>query len=73
MKIIVRPVGLIRRYVREEELDVPAGFTSRGLVRFLKIPGELKMVSLVNGRKQDLDEPLREGDEVRLITLLTGG
>jgi molybdopterin converting factor small subunit len=31
------------------------------------------MVSYVNGKKRALDEPLVEGDEVKLVTLLTGG
>lgn len=73
MRITVKPTGLIRRYVREGDLDVPGDLTSRELIQALDIPGELKMVSLVNGHRRDLDEPLREGDEIRLVTLLTGG
>ncbi len=73
MRITIKPVGVIRRYVREGDLDVPAGLTSRGLIAILDIPEELKMVSLVNGRRRDLDEALREGDEIRLVTLLAGG
>ena len=73
MKISVRPIGPIKRYVSPQEMDVREGITSRSLIQALKIPTELKMVSFVNGRKRPLDEPLHDGDEVKLVTLLTGG
>lgn len=73
MRITVKPAGIIKRFVTEQEMDVPAGVTSRALIRELRIPGELKMISLVNGKRRGLDDALEEGDEVRLVTLLTGG
>ena len=54
-------------------MDVEPGITSRRLITELKIPGKLKMVSYVNGKKRGLDETLKDGDEVKLATLLGGG
>jgi sulfur carrier protein ThiS len=73
VRIRIRPIGLIRRYVQEEDRDFPDGLTSQALIRQLNIPEGLKMVSLVNGHKRDLDSPLHDGDEVKLVTLMTGG
>ena len=73
MRITVKPAGIIKRFITEQEMDVPVGLTSRALIRDLRIPAELKMISLVNGTRRGLDDALEEGDEVRLVTLLTGG
>jgi sulfur carrier protein ThiS len=73
MQIAIKPVGLIKKYASDGTLDVDEGTTSRELILRLAIPRELKMVSYVNGKKRALDEPLTEGDEVKLVTLLTGG
>ncbi len=73
MKITVVPIGLIKKYAQGENLDVKEGTTSRELILVLKIPRELKMASYVNGKKRDLDQALVDGDEVKLVTLLTGG
>ncbi len=73
MQITIQPIGLIKKYAPAGVRDVSDGITSRGLIELLAIPRELKMVSYVNGKKRGLDEPLAEGDEVKLVTLLTGG
>lgn len=73
MRVAIKPVGLIKKYVSAGIRDVADGITSRGLIDLLAIPRELKMVSYVNGKKRALDEPLSDGDEVKLVTLLTGG
>lgn len=73
MRLAIIPVGLIKKYVPAGSRDVTDGITSRGLIELLAIPRELKMVSYVNGKKRALDEPLADGDEVKLVTLLTGG
>jgi sulfur carrier protein ThiS len=73
VKITVVPIGLIKKYAQGESLDVREGTTSRELIGALKIPRELKMVSYVNGKQRGLDQALKDGDEVKLVTLLTGG
>lgn len=73
MKIKVRPIGVIRRYVEGRDMELEEGFTSEGLIRHLDIPERLKMVAYVNGKRRDLDQSLEDGDEVKLATLLGGG
>jgi sulfur carrier protein ThiS len=73
LRIRVKPAGIIKRYVAEQDLDVPDGITSSALIEQLGIPPQLKMISLVNGSRRPLDRALDDGDEVRLVALLTGG
>ena len=73
MRIRVKPAGIIRRYVEEMDMEAPAGLTIRGLITLLAIPPELKLMVFVNGQRKDADEILEHGNEVRLITLLSGG
>lgn len=73
MRIVLRPKGVIRKYVDDTEISVPNGITPRRLISDLKIPDKLKMAAFVNGKKRSLDDELKDGDEVNLITLLGGG
>ncbi|MGO9018863.1 MAG: MoaD/ThiS family protein [Syntrophobacteraceae bacterium] len=73
MKITVKPAGIIKTYVREQVMDVPAGCTSAALIEQLGIPSRLRMFALVNGTRRPLDAQLDDGDEVRLVSLLFGG
>lgn len=73
LRIKVKPIGLIRNYLAEHERPVPPGSTARALIRELGIPAELKMVVFINGRRGSLDAELRENDEIKLVTLATGG
>lgn len=73
MRIRVKPAGIIRRYVEQKDMEVPADLTIRGLIAILAIPAELKLMVFVNGQRKDPDEILEDGNEVRLITLLSGG
>jgi sulfur carrier protein ThiS len=73
MRIRVKPAGIIRRYVEQKDMEVPADLTIRGLIAILAIPAELKLMVFVNGQRTDPDEIIEDGNEVRLITLLSGG
>jgi len=73
MLIRVVPAGIIRRYVEEKDWEVSAGFTIRSLIALLAIPTELKLMVFVNGKRKDTNAILENGNEVRLITLLSGG
>ena len=73
MRIRVKSAGIIRRYAEDKDMEVPTGLTIRGLIALLAIPSELKLMVFVNGQRKKVDEILEDGNEVRLITLLSGG
>jgi sulfur carrier protein ThiS len=73
MRIKVRPIGIIREFVTDREIDAAEGITPEQLIHDLKIPEKLKMVSFVNGKSIPLNKKLEDGDEVSLVTMLGGG
>lgn len=73
MLIQVKPAGIIRMYIQEREMEVPEGTTVAQLVDLLAIPDKLKLMVFVNNRRKGFNVILEDKDEVRLITLLSGG
>ena len=73
MRIKVIPIGTVRQFVEEQQMQIEPGLTPRQLIIALGIPSELKMISFVNGTKTTLDHELHDGDEVKLVTLVSGG
>ena len=73
MHVRVNPIGLVKQFTEEQEMEVEPGLTPRQLIIALGIPSELKMISFVNGTKTTLDHELHDGDEVKLVTLVSGG
>jgi hypothetical protein len=73
IRIRLKPAGIIRRYVAEKDMEVAAGLTIRSLIARLAIPPELKLMVFIDGHRKDANDFLEDGNEVRLITLLSGG
>ena len=64
------PEGIVDRLT----LDLASGATMRTLVEALGISlRDDAILLVVNGRIADVDTPLAEGDEVRLIPAMSGG
>jgi sulfur carrier protein ThiS len=63
----------LRKFAQDEEIQVDTGTTPQGVIELLRIPDKLKMVGFINGRKARLDDQLQDGDELKLVTLATGG
>lgn len=56
------------------ELSVPQGTILKDLLDQLHVPYEEDAVFLVvNGRQVDINQPLKDGDEVDLIPAISGG
>ncbi len=49
------------------------GTTPKAIIQHLRIPDKLKMVVFINGKKANLDDQLQDGDDLKLVTLATGG
>ncbi len=79
MKIEVRFFATLQPYLPAGahgdcvSLDLPPGATVRDVVEFLKIPGELACLTVVNGRDADPDQVLAPGDELAMFPPLAGG
>ncbi len=68
------PIGIVKQFAEDQEMETRNSASRLGrLIIALGIPSELKMISFVNGTKADLDRELHDGDEIKLVTLATGG
>jgi sulfur carrier protein ThiS len=73
MKIKLKPLGIIRQYVKNGEIDIEPHTTCRELIDSLAIPKPLTMVAFINGSSVGLETSLTEPCEVTLVTLVRGG
>jgi len=54
-------------------IQTPAGKSVNQVLRDFNIQLSQAVTAVVNGQTTDLEEPLREGDEVRLLPQIAGG
>lgn len=73
MQIKVTPLGPIRDYVREGDLEINSNMTCKELMKSFKIPDAFKTVAFINGTMVDEDTVLSEPCEIKLVTLVRGG
>lgn len=74
MSVIIRPLGMLRDYLKgEKETRVAAGQTVRQALASLSIPPEVVALVLVNDQPQDKDYLLQEGDLVKILAVIGGG
>jgi len=69
----VRPIGLVRKFADDQDIWMKEGATPKDVIRSLRIPDRLKMVGFINGNRARLDDQLQDGDNLKLVTLATGG
>ncbi|MFH1139029.1 MAG: MoaD/ThiS family protein [Pseudomonadota bacterium] len=73
MKIKVLPVGVVKAFTGPRIIDLPEGADGHSLLEAIGLPAKLRIMIFVNGGKQKNDQPLSEGDEVKLVSSLGGG
>lgn len=76
MRINIKVLGGLKKYVNFgglQELDIDESMTGIELVRMLGFPDGLSYVYLLNGKRESLDNGLKEGDEVAIFPVVTGG
>ncbi len=78
MQIKVRLYTILQKYAqgkvgKDHTVDIKKEATLTDLLCHLTIPPHLGMVFLVNNLPQDRDYVLKEGDEVKIFSLICGG
>jgi molybdopterin converting factor small subunit len=77
MKVQVNMYANLRQYSPANEtsftLKLACGSTVGKLINTLKIPQNIKMVILINGRRADADTPLSPEDKIILFPPMEGG
>jgi len=73
MKVYLVPVGIIKKYMKERDLEIEADLTAGTLVERLNLPNKLKTICFINGKRIDPDGRFTEGDIVKIVSTFAGG
>jgi molybdopterin converting factor small subunit len=77
MKVQVNILANLKQYAPGGKgnfaLDLASGATVETLVKILEIPQTVKMIILVNGRRAEIDTPLRDAYEITVFPPVEGG
>ncbi|MBT9132437.1 MAG: hypothetical protein DDT32_01146 [Syntrophomonadaceae bacterium] len=73
MLVKLKPKGVLRRYVAEQNIEITPGLTMRTLINNLNIPTNFRVTSFVNNKRSNPDLTLNDGDEIKLLTMIGGG
>ncbi len=73
IRIGVSGKGPVRSYIAVSEAVVPRGSTISTLIAGLRIPSELRVICLKVGRRIPPAAKLHDGDNVIIISMLSGG
>ena len=69
----LKPKGVLRKYVAEQDMEIKPGLTVRTLINNLNIPKNFRVTSFVNNKRSDPEIKLNDGDEIKLLTMIGGG
>jgi len=76
MKVRVKGFGAVRKYVEEKDkeiFEVDDSFSVRDIIKHLKINPDLVAVVTVNDNRVSKDYRPRDGDEIFLLNMVSGG
>ncbi len=73
MRISIVAKGPVRKYVDGKDAVMPRGSTTSMLVSKLRIPGELRVMCMRDGKRIPPSTKLHEGDSIMIISMLSGG
>ncbi len=73
MKIYLVPVGIMKKYMKERDININSGLTAGLLIEKLNLPDKLKIVCFLNGKRIDASGRFTEGDVVRIVSTFAGG
>lgn len=73
MKVTIKPFGIVRKYCAETSLELSDDHVASDLTELLQIPHEIRPVVFVNNKRADSNKKLSDRDEIKIISLITGG
>jgi molybdopterin converting factor small subunit len=81
MNIKVKLYATLRQYIenaaditKPEGIEVPEAATVEDIVKTLRLPGNLKVLALINGTHcREQDTTLKAGDTLLIYPLMSGG
>jgi sulfur carrier protein ThiS len=73
MRIKIIPMGIMKALVQPQTMVVNTGTTIGDLLRLLDIREKVTVIAIVDGQRRDPSASVSDGEEVKLLSLLSGG
>lgn len=73
MRIFLEPIGLVRNRFSPRLVEMEDGSTVGTLIKLLDLPLKLNVIAIVEGKRVSMDEPVRDGSSIKIVSLTLGG
>lgn len=73
MRIFLEPIGLVRNRFSPRLVEMEDGSTVGTLIKSLDLPLQLNVIAIVEGKRVSMDEPVRDGSSIQIVSLTLGG
>ena len=73
IRVKIRPKGIMKILIPPGRVALKNGATVGDLTGMLGLNGRIRVIVVARGRRMAPDERLADGEEVTLISLLSGG
>jgi sulfur carrier protein ThiS len=73
LQIFLEPIGLIRNSLAPGYIEIEKGSTVETLIKSLNLPFKLNVIAIVEGKRVSMDEPVRDGSSIKIVSLTLGG
>lgn len=73
MHIFLEPIGFVRNRFSPRLVEMEEGSTVGTLIKSLDLPLKLNVIAIVEGKRVSMDEPVRDGSSIKIVSLTLGG
>ena len=73
MKARLKGTGFIKKYFTGKEVELEPGTRLGQLPALLDLPGQYRLIFIVNGKVTKADYEISEGDCIIIVSALSGG
>lgn len=73
MWIFVEPIGVVRSHISSQSMEICRDSTVGELINVLNLPAKLNVIALADGRRLSMNEKVKEGASIKIVSLVLGG
>jgi hypothetical protein len=73
LQIFLEPIGLVRNSLSPGHIEMEEGSTVGTLLKSLNLPFKLNVIAMIKGKRISMDEPVRDGSSIKIVSLTLGG
>ncbi|MHB8202587.1 MAG: hypothetical protein ACYDHG_02650 [Desulfomonilaceae bacterium] len=73
MRIFLEPIGVVRGRLCPQSVEIDVDSAVGKLIESLNLPPKLNVIAITDGKRMSLDEKLKDGATVKIVSLALGG